>query len=196
MILSSFDEIPKKTYQIIYADPPWEVKKGPPWRSSGKSLSLDYPTLSIDDICNLKVNDIVDYNSCLYLWVINKYIEQAYYVSRSWGFKPICLLTWCKSKHGLGLGGTYVQTSEHLLYCRKNQVQTMKRIDTTWFQYKRQKLHSQKPTEIRDMIVDVHGDLPRIELFARQKISGWDIWGNELENSFEYKFKGSNECRS
>lgn len=45
--------------------------------------------------------------------------------------------------------------------------------------------HSKKPSETRDRIVKLMGDLPRVELFARQKTPGWDIWGNELENDIE-----------
>ena len=42
--------------------------------------------------------------------------------------------------------------------------------------------HSQKPNEVRKRIVQLMGDLPRIELFARQKFEGWDCWGNEVES--------------
>ena len=45
--------------------------------------------------------------------------------------------------------------------------------------------HSKKPDAAREKIVALMGDLPRIELFARQKTPGWDIWGNELPNSIE-----------
>ena len=41
--------------------------------------------------------------------------------------------------------------------------------------------HSKKPSEIRDRIVQLCGDLPRIELFARQHVTGWDCWGNEVD---------------
>lgn len=63
-------------------------------------------------------------------------------------------------------------------------MKAIKRIDTTWFQYPRG-IHSKKPDEVRTMIVEVFGDLPRIELFARQKTVGWDVWGNELDNDIE-----------
>jgi N6-adenosine-specific RNA methylase IME4 len=175
-----------KRYQIIYADPPWEVKRGPDWNSNGPSKNLPYPTMKLEDIKSLKVKDIVDKNAHLYLWTINKYIEQTYDVARNWGFKPSCLLTWCKPRHGIGLGGAFIQTTEHLLFCRRGTLSVQKRIDTTWFEHKRLK-HSEKPNYFRDLIVEVSGNLARIELFARQKIDGWDIWGNELSNSVELK---------
>lgn len=170
----------RKKYQIIYADPPWEVKAGPPWSSSGKSQNLDYPTMKLEDIMSLPIKNISDDNSHLYLWTINKYLEQSYGVARQWGFKPSCMITWCKKPHGLGLGGAFVQTTEHLLFCRRGKLKTNKRVDTTWIEHKRLR-HSEKPQIFRDLILQASGDLPRIELFARQKKEGWDVWGNEVE---------------
>jgi len=172
-------------YQIIYADPPWNVMAGPPWGSSGKSQPLTYPTMSIEQIKALSVKDITATNAHLYLWTINKYIEESYSVARNWGFKPSCLLTWCKPPHGLGLGGAFVQTTEFLLFCRRGKLKTQKRIDTSWFEHKRLR-HSEKPQFFRDIIRIVSGDLPRIELFARQKTPGWDVWGNEVESDIEF----------
>jgi N6-adenosine-specific RNA methylase IME4 len=171
---------PNKKYQIIYADPPWDVKRGPDWGSNGPSHPLPYPTMSIEEIKALPVNTIADKNSHLYLWAINKYIYETYEVAKAWGFNVSCMLTWCKPKHGIGIGGTFVQTTEHLLFCRRGTLTARKRIDTTWFEHKRLS-HSEKPQMFRDMIVEVSGDdLPRIELFARQKTEGWDVWGNEV----------------
>ncbi len=173
-----------KQYQIIYADPPWDVKAGPPWSSSGKSGDLAYPTMSVGEITGLNVKSIAADDAHLYLWVINKYIEQSYNIARCWGFKSSCLLTWCKKPNGLGLGGAYSQTTEHLLFSRRGSLPAMKRIDTTWFLGERS-LHSRKPMLFMDMILEVSGDLPRIELFARRKAMGWDCWGNEVESDIE-----------
>ena len=190
------EPFPPKRYQIIYADPPWQVKAGPFQPTKGtnspltlsklglskrptKSLPLPYPTMTTEQIKALPVRDIADKDSHLYLWTINKYIRQAYDIAEAWGFKPSCLLTWCKTPKGLGLGGAFVQTSEHLLFCRRGTLKARKRIPTSWFHHKR-KRHSEKPAMFRDMIVEVSGDLPRIELFARGHYVGWDVWGNEV----------------
>lgn len=66
------------------------------------------------------------------------------------------------------------------MFCRRGTLTAKKRIDTSWFEHKRLK-HSEKPEYFRNMIVDVSGDLPRIELFAREKFQGWDSWGNEVK---------------
>lgn len=138
-----------KKYNIIYADPPWNVKAGPDWGSSGPSKPLPYPTMSIDEIKALAVKVIADKNAHLYLWTINKYIAESYEVAKAWGFKPSCMLTWVKPPHGIGIGGTYVQNM------------------------------------FREMVVEVSGDLPRVELFCRDPHEGWDVWGNEVECTAE-----------
>jgi N6-adenosine-specific RNA methylase IME4 len=171
-----------RKYNIIYADPPWNVKRGPDWNSNGPSNPLPYPTMSIEEIKGMAVKNIAEKNAHLYLWVINKYIKESYDVAAAWGFKVSCLLTWVKPKHGIGLGGTYIQTTEHLLFCRRGTLKAMRRIDSTWFKHKRLR-HSEKPSLFRDMIVTVSGDLPRVELFAREEIDGWDVWGNEVESN-------------
>lgn len=167
-------------YNIIYADPPWDVKRGPDWNSNGPSKPLPYPTMSLDEIKGLQIRDIADKNCHLYLWTINKYIRESYEVAESWGFNVSCLLTWCKPRHGIGIGGTFVQTTEHLLFCRRGTLKALKRIDTTWFEQPRLK-HSVKPDFFRNMIVEVSGNLPRIELFAREKRDGWDVLGNDID---------------
>ena len=136
---------------------------------------------NLKEITDLPVGELADKECHLYLWVTNKYIKDAYDIARAWGFKPSTLLTWCKPKHGIGIGGTFIQTTEHILFARKGTLSAKKRKDTTWFEHKRLR-HSQKPQMFRDLIVEVSGDLPRIELFAREKVEGWDVWGNEVES--------------
>jgi len=165
-------------YNVIYADPPWDVKAGPDWGSGEESKDLLYPTMSIDEIAALPVNQLAANDAHLYLWTINKYIPETYEIARAWGFEPSCLLTWTKSPHGIGLGGTFIQTTEHLLFCRRGTLTANKRIGTTWFNYPRGR-HSEKPDEFRKMIEEVSPG-KRIELFAREKIRDWDVWGNEV----------------
>lgn len=172
-----------KKYNVIYADPPWEVKAGPPWASNGKSRDLAYPTMTIEEIKHLPVKEISSKNAHLYLWVINKYIPDAYDIINEWGYKPSAMITWCKKPHGIGLGGTYVQTTEHLIFARRGTHKANKRIDSTWFLFPRRR-HSEKPEEFRKMIEAVSPGR-KIELFARIKPQGWDVWGNEVKSDIE-----------
>jgi len=171
---------PNKKYNIIYADPPWPTHtSGPGWNSNQKARPNIYPLMSIEHIIKLPVKNIAEKNAHLYLWTINRHIVDAYAVALAWGFKPRCLLTYCKTPHGIGLGGTFIQTTEHLLFCRRGILTAKRRVDTTWFHKPRMQPHSTKPEFFRELIVSVSGDLPRIELFARGKWLGWDVWGDE-----------------
>ena len=145
--------------------------------------------MTIDEIKSMPIKRIADKDCHLYMWIINKYIREAYDIAEAWGFKVSCLLTWCKPKHGIGLGGAFIQTTEHLLFCRRGNLKTKKRIDTTWFNHKRLE-HSVKPSMFRTMILEVSGDLPRIELFARQQWGGWDTYGNELSSTIQNILEG------
>ena len=137
--------------------------------------------MSIQQIKDLPVLNIAAANCHLYLWTINKYLRETFEIVDAWGFKFSCMLTWCKPRHGLGLGGAFVQTTEHLFFCRRGSLPSKTRIDATWFELKRGR-HSEKPQFFRIMIEEVSGDLPRIELFARVKYAGWDVWGNQVDN--------------
>ena len=175
-----------KKYNIIYADPAWKVmagsKQGRKKGDSEKSLKLTYPTMELEDIKNLPVKELADKNCVLFLWTINKYLEQSYEVARAWGFKPSTMLVWDKTPKGIGLGGTFTLANEYLLFCRRGTVKANHRVKGNHWHFPREK-HSRKPEFFRNLITETFGDLPRVELFAREKFEGWDAWGNEVEDS-------------
>lgn len=164
-------------YRTIVADPPWDVQRGPDWGSSGPSRPLGYPTMGVEEIAALPVQTLAEKRAHLYVWTINAYIEDTYEVARHWGFRPVVLLTWCKQPHGIGLGGTFVQTTEHILFCRRGVCPASERVDSTWWQWQRRD-HSVKPDAFMDMVERVSPP-PRLEMFARRNRLGWDGWGND-----------------
>lgn len=170
-------------YATIVADPPWDVKRGPDWGSGGRTRDLPYPTMSIEEIAALPVGQLAAKDAHLYVWTINAYLDETYDIVRGWGFKPATLLTWCKRPHGIGLGGTYIQTTEHILFARRGSLKAMSRIDSTWWEWKRGQ-HSAKPEAFLDMVERV-SPAPRLELFARRNRIGWDTWGNQALNHVE-----------
>ena len=178
----------KKKYNIIYADPPWKVmagsKQGRKEGDSQKSLKLTYPTMELEEIKNLPIKQMADKNCVLFLWTINKYLEQSYEVARAWGFKPSTMLVWDKTPKGLGLGGTFTLANEYLLFCRKGTVKSNHRVKGNHWHFPREK-HSRKPDFFRNLITDTFGDLPRVELFARENFQGWDAFGNQVKNSID-----------
>ena len=171
--------LPNKKYSIIYADPAWQYK-----RNGGKSAESKYDVMSTEDIKNLNVNDIAEDNSHLYLWVTNPFISEGLEVCKSWGFEYKTLLTWVKTyKDGspvMGMGYYFRGATEHIIFGVKGKKLCNNRNTKNIF-FNMQRQHSQKPNYAKDMIINCSGDLPRIELFAREETEGWDCWGNDTK---------------
>ena len=174
---------PDKKYNIIYADPAWSYKDK---ASAGKrGASYKYATQSQKWICNLPVQDISANNCILFLWITMPKLNEVMEVIESWGFEyKTCGFTWVKKNKKKdswfwGMGRWTRANAELCLIATKGKPKRINAavhsiIDTPI------ERHSKKPDEVRDKIVELVGDLPRIELFAREKVKGWDCWGNEV----------------
>lgn len=189
-----------KKYQIIYADPPWQYKV---WSKKGKGRSAEnhYKTMSVDEIINLKkfIDYISDDNCILFIWITYPCLKEAIKVIEAWGFKyKTCGFAWIKRNKKSnswfwGMGYWTRANSELCLIATKGKIKRISKkihqiIDTPIEE------HSKKPSIVRDKIVELIGDLPRIELFAREKVNGWDAWGNEVESDIyieDYKRGGA-----
>lgn len=176
-----------KKYQIIYADPPWSYND----KMSGHSFSLDheYETQSLEWIKKLPVQNITDKDCVLFLWATSPLLPEAFEVIKAWGFKYKTLgFCWVKETNNGGLVknlGRYTMGGVELcLLATKGKPQRqVKNIRQVVFDVRTE--HSKKPEEIRKRIVDLMGDIPRIELFAREKPEGWDVFGNEVKESID-----------
>lgn len=170
-------------YRTIVADPPWTQPTGGDHngaggiRASRPPHTLPYPTLNYDDLVRVPVPGLAERDAHLYLWTTNAQIELAYDLARRWHFKPSVLLTWCKTPKGMGLGGTFAQTTEHIIFARRGSLAALQRIETTWFHWPRSE-HSRKPEAFLDLVESVSPG-PYLELFARRQRLGWDTWGDE-----------------
>jgi len=180
-------------YQIIYADPPWRFKVWCFGTGRGRLPDDHYPTMSIDEICSLPVKDIVAKDSILFLWTTFPKIadEEVFRVIKAWGFTcKSAAFVWVKKNKSdsfwMGLGyWTRGNPEVCLLATRGHPHRVSKSVPQLIISPRRE--HSKKPDEVRDRIVQLMGDLPRIELFARQKIEGWDCWGNEVESDIVFE---------
>ena len=165
---------PNKKYQIIYADPPWRYDFS---KDNSDKIENHYSTMSLEDICSLNVPS--DDNSILYLWATAPKLQEALLTMKSWGFKYKTHLVW--DKDWIGMGYWFRGQHELLLVGVKGKMyppMQKLRISSVWRE--RRKAHSKKPDFIRDMISCWFPNLSKIELFARQKKEGWDVWGNEV----------------
>jgi N6-adenosine-specific RNA methylase IME4 len=174
---------PDKKYQVIYADPPWNsnTQFG---RDKNKGNQQHYPLMTMADIKALPVNNLADKNCILFLWVVDTQLFDAKDVIDAWGFTYKTVgFTWAKKtvtgKDHFGVGMWTRKNPEMCLLATKG---SPKRVSAGVRQLQNHtvRAHSQKPDAIKDEIVRLVGDLPRIELFARQKTPGWDVWGNEV----------------
>ncbi|MDE6590810.1 MAG: DNA methyltransferase [Oscillospiraceae bacterium] len=175
-------DLPKnKKYSVIYADPPWNYSD----KGCLGSAAKHYRTMTVDDICKIPVNDLADENCILFMWATYPMLKEAIKVIEAWGFtyKSIAF-QWVKQNRSgngyfFGLGRWTRGNTEPCLLAVKGRP---KRISASVGQLIISPLrrHSQKPNEARDKIVELMGDVPRIELFARQRADGWDAWGDEV----------------
>lgn len=150
-----------KKYNIIYADPPWSYKDKA--LSGNRGACCKYPVMSIEDICNLPVNQIADKDCILFMWVTMPKLNECFKVMEAWGFEyKTSAFTWVKKNKKSEGKPKRVSASVHSVIISSIEE------------------HSKKPNEARERIVQLCGDIPRIELFARQYADGWDCWGNEV----------------
>ena len=172
-------------YNIIYADPPWRYTG---WSNTNKNVESHYPTMKIAEILNMKdtIKSISDKNCIIFLWVTFPCLIDGLEVMKEWGFKyRTCGFNWVKRNKKsntwfFGLGNWTRANSEICLIGTKGTVhRKSKRVSQIIDTHIEE--HSKKPTIVRDKIVELVGDLPRIELFARQIADGWDCWGNEVK---------------
>ena len=180
-------------FQIVYADPAWSYDDKCLHRGGAER---HYRTMSVEEIMGLPVQDISAADSVLFLWATWPKLFEAKQVIDAWGFtyKTIAFL-WVKkyrqtdmfkSTNFWGMGRWTRSNTEPCLLAvhgspRRESGGVHSVIEAV------PGPHSAKPPEVRDRIVQLCGDVPRVELFAREKIEGWSVWGNEVESDIEIK---------
>lgn len=144
--------------------------------------------MKTEEICSLRVNgvpvrDLAEDNAHLYLWVTNNFLEDGLEVVKAWGFRYVTLITWPKTR--FGLGQYFRGQTEHCMFCVRGVLPYRTKPDgkraqgrtllDPWLGE-----HSEKPEQMRQWI-ELVSHPPYIELFARYKAPGWEAWGNEVD---------------
>ncbi len=141
------------------------------------------------DICALPVSSVAAQDSIPFLWAVHFHLPDALAVIRAWGFTyKTVAFTWVKrtpldTGFLLGRGYWTHSNAEPCLLATKGRPRRVGTGVSSLIVSPRRE-HSRKPDEVRDKIVHISGDVPRAELFARQKVHGWSSWGNEVEGDF------------
>ncbi len=172
-----------KKYKIIYADPPWQG-------NYFKNKSSSYPLMRVKEMIALPVRTVVHPDALLFMWTTMSAIPDALQVIDAWGFQFVTNgFTWVKTHPNsgravVGLGMWTRHNAEICLLAKRGRpIRQSAAVRSLVIAPRRR--HSEKPDEVRDHIVELCGDVPRLEMFARRKTPGWDIWGNELINDVE-----------
>lgn len=180
-----------KKYSIIYADPPWSYED----KRKGRGGAEDhYPTMKLENICNLPIQKITAENAALFLWVTFPKLPEGLKVMKAWGFKYKTLgFSWIKTNKRSGTPffgiGYYTKSNcEVCLLGIKGRLPVISNKVSSVVISPREE-HSKKPDIVREKIVELFGDLPHIELFARQPTPGWDVWGNEVQSDIIFTQK-------
>lgn len=179
---------PDRKYSIIYADPPWAYRQcGTTAKSRGNALK-HYSTMTTAEICALPVREICAEGAACFMWATFPNIREAIKVMEAWGFEyRTAAFVWVKknAKSGTNFWGMGAYTRANAEVCllgispgfkagKRISSHRVHQIIEAPFEG-----HSKKPDETRHRIVELLGDVPRLEMFARQKADGWDAWGDD-----------------
>lgn len=171
-----------KRYNIIYADPPWSYRDKA--LAGNRGAGCKYPVLNTKDIAEFPVKQLAADDCVLFMWVTMPKLSECFDLVKAWGFEyKTCAFVWVKKNKKAdslfwGMGNWTRANAEICLLAIKGKPKRQAaNVHSVLLAPVEE--HSKKPAAIRERIVQLCGDLPRIELFARQNAEGWDCWGNE-----------------
>ena len=163
-------------YRVVVADPPW-----PKNQKGARGAQKHYNLMSMKEILNLPVGELTADNSVCWLWVTNSTMNEGHEVLRKWGFEPKTILTWFKFRPQPGLGLYLRNNTEHVILGVKGKMPIHVKNQPSWF-IAPTGAHSEKPREFFAIAERCYPEEPRLELFARRRQPGWDVWGNEIDS--------------
>ena len=169
-------EMPNDKYDLVYADPPWQYGNSMP--NYYTEQANYYPLMSIDQICQMPIKEIINKDAVLFLWVTSPMLQDAFKVIEAWGFKYKTSFVWDKIKHNMGHYSS-VRHEFLLLAIRGSYpLHNLKLYDSVYSEERTE--HSKKPQFYYQMIEDIYCNAKKIELFSREKREGWYSYGNQL----------------
>ena len=183
-------ELGKKKYCVIYADPPWQYTQCGKDKKGKGTASKHYKTMKTDDICNLPVKNMIeDTGSICFLWATLPNLKEALKVMEAWGFEyKTAAFVWVKKNMQSGKlywgMGAYTRANAEICLLgispRFSAKKFIKSHSVHQVIESPHEKHSKKPDAVRKKIDQLLGNVTKIELFARQRIDGWDAWGDEM----------------
>lgn len=165
-------------YPVIYADPPWRYEHS---KTVSREIENQYPTMSLDEICDLPVCELAAPDAVLFLWTTSPKLAESVQVIEAWGFTYRTCMVWDKERMGMGYYAR--QQHELLLICTRGNLPVPEPTNRprSVMRIPRDPEHSAKPTEFYGLIELMYPEYDRIELFARSQREGWAAWGNQAD---------------
>ena len=171
-------------FNVIYCDCPWKYS----FQRIQKNGGCTYPTMSTKELCDLPIAQIAAKDSVLFQWATWPKLKEAIEVMEAWGFTYktngfIWVKTNKKNNQWYSGTGSYTNGNTEVCLigtkgkCLKRTSKSVKQVIVAPIGK-----HSAKPLEVRHRIEQLYGNLPRIELFARQTALGWVSVGNEIDD--------------
>ena len=192
------NKMTSKKYEIIYADPPWQFTNKKTGGSLKSGAAHQYLTTGIEGLKAMDIKSITADNAVLFMWYVGAMPQEAIDLVHAWGFtiKNMNGFVWNKltqkNKPHFGMGFYTRAGSESVIIATKGKFKPASHAVRAVFnadeqiQFEGKAIkHSRKPLQVRDLIIDLCGDLPRLEMFARESAEGWDVFGNEAPNSID-----------
>ena len=179
-------------YNIIYADPPWPYKNF--CDKAHGAARAHYKLMEMDDIKALPVENMAAEDCILFMWATFPKLPEAIETVRAWGFEyKTAAFVWVKKNAG-GQGyfhGVGFHTASNAEVCLLGKRGSLERVnkDVSQLIVSPIRGHSQKPLETYGKIERLYGNIPRIELFAREAWDGWEVWGDEAPTTVQKTFE-------
>jgi N6-adenosine-specific RNA methylase IME4 len=166
-------KINSKKYGAVIIDPPWDIDQ-----KGARGAVMHYDLMTLDQIKAMPISDLTEPDAHCWLWVMNGTLRHGYDVLEAWGFTPRSVFTWVKPR--LGLGNYLRNATEHVLRGTRGKAPVLYRAQPNWGFFPIQD-HSHKPEEFHEIVKRVSPG-PYLELFARRRYPGFDVWGNEIDS--------------
>tara|TARA_R110001592_G_C12843163_1_gene721088 strand:+ start:130 stop:738 length:609 start_codon:yes stop_codon:yes gene_type:complete len=196
--MNGLKELKMKKYKTIIADPPWKYKgRGlgsskehrPNSYGAAPSSEERYGAMTIEQLEQLPIKNMIEDKAHLYLWVTNAFIECGWQLSKDWGFEPKTVVTWGKLRKADGqpsmkTGYYFRGATEHFIFATKGNLRLKDMAVKPTLFLSHRLPHSVKPQWFYDL-VDECSFNNKLELFARRERVEWDCFGNQVENSID-----------
>lgn len=187
-----------KKYNTIVIDPPWNIQMvGGGLLRENRATKLPYKTMTLQKIKEFPIENFSNIGCHIYMWTTNAYLRKAFEIFESWNVNFHLCLVWCKPSMIAPLCAYQFATEFCLLgFYKKPMQKFLGKVNLNWFKgFNKAGKHSSKPNIFYDIVRDMSPP-PRIDIFSRRCIAGFDSWGDEAPNEKQKTLKGELQMRT